>query len=234
MSKRRLTAQDLLRFQLVDDPQVSPDGTQVAWVRTWLDAAENRYRSNIFLTQIATGVSRQLTHGTGSDSHPRWSPNGQVIAYLASGTAGAPQPALDPPPAVNVTSGSSQLLVIPATGGEPRPLTNLAGGVRNVVWSPDGSRLAFNSYVEPKLGLEFVAEAAPVTAEDPYTRFNRDVLVIERVRWQSDSAGFIGNYRSQIVWLPFDATATTLPTPVLLTNASSDLSAGPGRPRASG
>ena len=225
MSKRRLTSQDLLKFQLVDDPQVSPDGTQVAWVRTWLDATENRYRSNIFLTEIATGLSRRLTHSNGSASHPRWSPNGQVIAYLASGATGAPQPALDPPPAVNVTDGSSQLMVIPATGGEPQPLTNLAGGVRNVVWSPDGSRLAFNSYVEPKLGLEFVAEAAPVTAEDPYTRFNRDVLVIERVRWQSDSAGFIGNYRSQIVWLPFDATATTLPTPVLLTNASSDLSA---------
>ncbi len=233
MAKRRLTSQDLLQFQMVDDPQVAPDGTLVAWVHTRIDAAENRYRSHIFLTEIATGTTRQLTNGDGLDTHPRWSPDGNTLAYIATaGPSAGGSPPLEPPSAVNVTSGKSQLMAIAPTGGGARALTNLAGGVRNLVWSPDGSRIAFNTYVEPKIGLEFLADAAAGTtgttataAVDPYTRFNRDVLVIERVRWQSDSVGFIGNYRLQIVWVPFDATQTTLPEPVLLTNGKADLSA---------
>lgn len=93
LTKRRLTSPDLLRFQMADDPQVSPDGTQVAWVRTWMDAAENRYRSHIYLTHIATGATHQLTNGDGLDTHPRWSPDGQFIAYVATAgpsTASAP------------------------------------------------------------------------------------------------------------------------------------------------
>ena len=112
---------------------------------------------------------------------------------------------LDPPKAVSIVNGNTQLMVMAAEGGEPRALTNLAGGVRNPMWSPDGSRIAFNTYVDPKVGLEFVASHETATdAEDLYTRFNRDVLVIERVRWQADSVGLIGNYRTQVVWIPFE------------------------------
>lgn len=117
-------------------------------------------------------------------------------------------------------------MVIAASGGSAHPLTNLAGGVRNPIWSPDGSRIAFNTYVDPKIGLEFVASDAKATSEvDSYIRFNRDVLVIERVRWQADSIGYIGNYRTQVVWIPFDAENLSLPEPVLLTNGEADLTA---------
>ena len=93
-TKRRLTSRDLLRFRMADDPQISPDGRQVLWVRTWMDAEENRYRAQVQLTEIETGATRALTAGEGQDTFPRWSPDGRSIAYL---TSAAPRsPAGDP------------------------------------------------------------------------------------------------------------------------------------------
>jgi len=222
-TKRRLTSRDLLRFQMVDDPQVSPDGTRVAWVRTWMDADENRYRSHVYVTDIGTGSTRQLTDGASADMQPRWSPDGRFIAYLA--TAGVETAEDDaPPPAISVLDRGPQLMVIPSAGGATHALTNLRGGVRNPAWSPDGTRIAFNTYVHPEIGLEFSGQVAP--SDDPYERFNRDVLVVSRVRWQRDAVGYIGGYRTQVAWIPFDAAMLDgMPQPLLLTNGAFDLSA---------
>lgn len=219
-STRRLTSRDLLRFQMADDPHVSPDGTQVAWVRTWMDPKENRYRSNIVVTTITNGATRQLTAGDGLDTHPRWSPDGRFVAYLATpgpraadSANGSPAAALAP--AVSVVGNGPQLMVVVAEGGEPRRLTSLKGGVYEPVWSPDGRRLAFTTFVDPARGLESLGAGEP-GEDDLYARFNRDVLIVRRLRWKADGAGFFGDYRRQVAWIPFDEDGSE-PSPVLLT-----------------
>ena len=52
--KRRINSRDLFSFTMVDDPQVSPDGTCVAWVKTWMDPETNRYRSNVHVCLLYT------------------------------------------------------------------------------------------------------------------------------------------------------------------------------------
>ena len=221
-TKRRLTSRDLLRFQMADDPQISPDGRQVLWVRTWMDAEENRYRAQIQLTEIETGATRALTAGEGQDTFPRWSPDGRSIAYLTSAAPRSPagdlaQRGITPPRAEDVANGGAQLAVMAADGSGSRQLTRLAGGVRNPEWSPDGAHIAFNTFVEPQTGLETLGQ--PI-GDDPYQRFNRDVLVIRRVRWQVDSVGYVGEYRSQVAMIGVDDAGVTL-----LTNGEFDLSA---------
>ena len=126
--KRAITAVDLYRIVLVEDPRISPDGRYVAWVRQQAQEFSNDYRRDIWISPRAGGEAFQLTRG-GSDSCPRWSPDGKSLAFLSART------------------GSAQLYLLPlgAPGGEACQLTELPRAVSQPVWSPDGSLIAFLS-----------------------------------------------------------------------------------------
>jgi dipeptidyl aminopeptidase/acylaminoacyl peptidase len=210
--KRRLESRDLLDFTMVDDPQLSPDGKQVAWVKTTIDADDNSYQATIFITHLDSGKAKQLTRGT----HPRWSRDGRFIAYLAAGKKLREQEVAT---AESFWGKLPQLHVISAKGGKPRVLTNLAGGAMSHSWSPNGKELVFLTLVNPERGLE-VIETSP--SKDPYTYFNRDVLVVNRMNWKSDSLGLLGDYFSHVAKVAFNAASKAMPKPMLLTEGRSD------------
>ncbi len=124
--KRRIVAKDLYRIAYVEDVRVSPDGRWVAYVHQTVDALENGYKRNIWLAPTDGGKPIQLTRG-GKDSQPRWSPDGQTLAFVS---------ARNEKPQV-------YLLPIGTPGGEARALTNLPNGATNPAWSPDGKFVAF-------------------------------------------------------------------------------------------
>jgi dipeptidyl aminopeptidase/acylaminoacyl peptidase len=188
--KRRMTTLDLMRFAIADDAQLSPDGTRVAWVKTTLSPEENRYRSQIVVTNVENGETIPLTAPDGA-VFPRWSPDGETLAYLAP----VPEAAKLPVEAAPFYGKGLQLHLIPASGGEVRVMTALKGGVQTPRWSPNGTRIAFTTYVDPERGLETLD--APLQ-DDPYHRYNRDVLVVKRVRWKSDALGLMGNLYRQV------------------------------------
>ncbi|MDR7417453.1 MAG: S9 family peptidase [Armatimonadota bacterium] len=200
MKKRPMTSGDLLWFRMVSDPQVSPDGRRVAWVETWIVGEENRYRSRLCLTDVTTGATMPLTAGLGHDTHPRWSPDGRAIAFLSSDppASGALADRRGPDHPVSVVGCGPQLCLVPAAGGQVQRLTRLYGGAHEPAWSPDGTRLAITTYVDPARGLEQMPDASAGDADDPYARFNRDVLVVTRLRWKLDDVGYFGDYRRHI------------------------------------
>src|SRR5207249_3480806 len=146
------------------DPRVSPDGRTVAYVVWSIDKDANEYRSAIWLAPIdGSAVPRQFTSGTTRDAAPRWSPDGERLAFTSK-RAG----------------DHMQLFVMPIGGGEPSKLTDLKEDVTDVVWAPDGTRIAFASRVpDPAYGVEDDKRRAP-------RRFTRLHFKLDTVGWTGD------------------------------------------------
>jgi dipeptidyl aminopeptidase/acylaminoacyl peptidase len=128
---RPLTVDDLLAVKAVSDPQVSPDGKWVAYVVGEPDRATEKTNSDLWLVPISGGEPKRLTTAPGADAHPRWSPDGQTIAFTSN------------------RGGSTQIWLLPVDGGEARPLTKLPIDVAGPIWSPQGDRIAFVAEVYP-------------------------------------------------------------------------------------
>jgi len=81
---RYFTGSDLFNLEVATDPQISPDGRTIAYVRKANDVMTDKARSTIWLVDVATGQQRPLLAGAGSYFSPQWSPDGTRLAYVAA------------------------------------------------------------------------------------------------------------------------------------------------------
>jgi dipeptidyl aminopeptidase/acylaminoacyl peptidase len=152
MMQPYVTADDLYNIVSLSDPQFSPDGQSLAYVRTEIDRGTNGYKSAIWLTEVQSQGSRQrpFTSGEKRDSAPRWSPDGRWLAFVSN----------------RGDKAKAQIYIMPTDGGEARRLTDMEHGAGEPAWSPDGKRIAFVA----RLNAEETAvegEAAPEAVLDP-------------------------------------------------------------------
>src|SRR5260221_6007385 len=91
---RVITEKDLFKFTWIADPQISPDGSTVGFVRVTVNEKDNRYETSLFgVPSNGAEAPRRLTSGI-RDTAPQWSPDGRSIAFLrAVEKDGKPQPA---------------------------------------------------------------------------------------------------------------------------------------------
>jgi len=109
---------------------ISPDGTTVAW------SVRSKEGSEIRLTDVANPeAATEKTVGTGAgatkcgSSEPKWSPDGQWLAFVSDCTAKADK--------------QDEVFVWSKKTGESKQLTQVVGGIDSLAWSPDGKTIGF-------------------------------------------------------------------------------------------
>ena len=159
----RLEPLDVFGVQVASDPQISPDGKRIAYVRQSADISSDHRVSNLWIISFDGSEHRPLASGIHNDSAPRWSPDGTRLAYVSD------------------RDGKPQLYIRWIDSGETAKLTDLENPPSDISWSPDGRQLAFTSLVSaapPKIAtLPAAPEGAkwadpPKLYEDLIYRFN--------------------------------------------------------------
>jgi dipeptidyl aminopeptidase/acylaminoacyl peptidase len=131
-----ITIQDLVAFDRLSEPEVSPDGKRMVFVLSRVDLEANKRRTDLWLVDTDGTDLRRLTSHEGGDSGPRWAPDGKSLYFLST------------------RSGTSQVWRIPIDGGEAEQITRLPLDVGVVIPSPDGQRLVVTVEVFPGASIE--------------------------------------------------------------------------------
>ncbi|GCE06993.1 S9 family peptidase [Dictyobacter aurantiacus] len=167
-----MDVEDLLSLKIASDPQISPDGSLIAY--TVMESNAEETSSAVWLVDITAGktaVPRKLSSGICHDSTPRWSPDGQSLAFLSD------------------RSGVPQIYVLALYGGEAQQISDLPQGISEYSWHPNSQILLAHSAWKPQ--DDQAAEAVePKNTLNVYTRLGS--------RW--DGKGHT-NGRHQQLWL---------------------------------
>jgi dipeptidyl aminopeptidase/acylaminoacyl peptidase len=206
--KRNISEKDLFNFNWIADPQVSPDGARVAFVKVTVNDRKDGYNTSIWIVSTATGESKQLTSGI-RDATPRWSPDGKYLVFVRSPeTAGRPEP--------------PQLFMLSMEGGEAFPFTSLPLGCGGPQWSPDGKMILFaNNATAEEISKAARPGAPPAASPSPAPSPERvsDVRVITRAVYRSNDSGYLDLKHPVHLWIvAAPHTASEKVTPKQLTN----------------
>jgi dipeptidyl aminopeptidase/acylaminoacyl peptidase len=123
--KRRISTKDLFRLRVATGLAISPDEKRVAYCVERMDEKANKYFTNIFMLDIASGESAPFTHGDHNDGQPVWSHDGTRLAF------------------VSTRDKKTGIYLMPTAGGAEMQLLMIEGNISCLQWSPDDSTLVF-------------------------------------------------------------------------------------------
>ncbi len=182
--QRAFTGADLFSLEAASDPQISPDGKWIAYVRKSGDVMTDRARPTIWLIDAASGAQQPLVAGAGAHSAPRWSPDGKRIAY------------------VSASDGGAQLHVLWLADRATAKITGLPDSPGDIAWSPDGRQIAYTMRV-PGSGTSL--GKAPAKPEG--AKWAEPLEVIDKVTYRGDGAGYLKPGFDHIFVVPADGGA---------------------------
>ena len=172
-----ITVEDMDRLLGVGDISFSPDGAWVLYSVTASNVEEDLTQADLWRVAWQGGAAQRLTF-TESDSEwmPRWSPQGNRIAFLSDRGR---------------DDGLAQIWIMAAFGGEARQVGEFRGGAEDFDWSPDGTRLV-------------VVARDPERDEDEDEPANPAPIVIDRFGFKEDVTGYLTDRRSHLYLLALD------------------------------
>jgi len=172
---------DLARLRGVADPEVSPDGTRVAYTVRTTDLKDDKHETHIWMTDWDGRETVRLTTGKDSETEPRWSPDGRFLAFLSD----------------RGDDDVEQLWILPRSGGEAEKITEQKGAVEDFAWSPDGKRLV--------LVVSDPDPNAPADKEEGKKPKTKKPIVIDRFQFKLDGYGYLGARHKHLYLLDRDS-----------------------------
>lgn len=178
---QKLEPIDVFDLEFISDPQISPDGQHIIYVRNFKDIMTDRNLSNLWITKFDGSDNHPLTTGNNNDRSPRWSPDGQQLLYVSN------------------KDGKSQMYLRWLSNGAEAKLTNLQNSPGGMTWSPDGKWIAFSMFVpEAPKSLVQMPKAPKGAKWAPPAKY------IDDMYYKGDGQGFLSPGYRQLFILSVD------------------------------
>ncbi len=165
------TAQDYYNFEWISDPQISPDGKRIIYVRNFADIKSDKFYSNLWIIDFDGSGNRPLTAGLSADKSPRWSPDGSQMIYISD------------------KGGAAQLYKRGIDTDQVIQLTDLPVPPMNASWSPDGKQVTFAT-----VDLSMPPAIATLPPPPPDANWAPPPIIIDRALYRFDGVGYVPGY----------------------------------------
>ena len=175
------SADDVFDLEYASDPRISPEGSQIVYERQSNDIMTDSTLSNLWVVNVDGSRHRPLVSGTASASSPRWSADGERVAYIQA------------------TGNGTGIHVRWMDTGQTALLANLQKSPADLTWSPDGRWLAFVMSVPAKSEPIAKPREKPEGAE-----WSEPVKVIDTAQYRWDGRGFLETAYEHIFVIPAD------------------------------
>ncbi len=176
-----LTFEDVFSFEQAGDPQFSPDGERIVYVRRSMDIMRDRSKSRLWIVGKDGSDHRPMTSTDGNHSSPGFSPDGSKLAYISDRT------------------GSSQIHVRWLNSDQTARITNVGSSPSAPVWSPDGRMLAFTMFVPDRPEPMIHMPPKPEGAE-----WAEPSRVIDSLVYRADGRGYVEQGNTHLFLIPVE------------------------------
>ncbi len=185
----RLSLENYMDMETVSGPQISPDGSEIVYTRSWFDMLNDRRESSIWIMNADGSKNRSLLDGAGV----QWSPDGTRILFTAPGEPDGTQ--------IHVRWMDAE--------GSTSQITRIANGPTNVRWSPDGNWIAFTSRVDTQ--ADFAGVDLPSRPSGAV--WTPGPKIAERAGYKRDRVGYVDTGWNHLFVVPAEGgTARQLTT----------------------
>ena len=171
---------DVFELQYARDPQVSPDGSKIVYIRTKMDIMKDGKSSSLWIMNSDGTNHQKLTSLVKNESNPRWSPDGKRISFISNSGDG----------------NGSEIFIYWIDSNQYSSISQLDGSPRSLNWSPDGNNIGFLMFV-PEKALQLVSPPR----KPKNAKWAEKPRITDRLKHEADGSGYMREGFSHIFYI---------------------------------